>query len=590
MSPPPKGTLLAFSGLLLLGFCARPVREEPPMDKVKPPLRESFQSALSGDLPDAVAASTPVELELTSEEPLPAALAHPGVRILAREQKRIAVEGLRAVDWRALVQDKRIASVALHSVNVVKARTAPGLIRTAPPRERNFLQELWGLTGEGMAVAVIDNGAVAGAHPEFQASRVTVQTTAPVEMHSTQMASIIGARGAEPASTGVAPGVRIHSYYYGKSGYTAILTAMDHAVNTARASVSNHSYGPPVGWENGDRWYGTPTFGRYDATHLAMDRFLAAHPEHCAFAAAGNERGEGGLPCQSDPSGNCCPHLEFQGGQWRPSAPCRPQDGGPTGVNTLKGACLAKNTICVTNVERTAATTWLVQGNAGLGPAEDLRIKPDLAAEGFQVNVATGILKGQPLWGHSSGTSSATALASGIGVLLVEHYGRVHGGKRPLAAEIKAALIHTARRSRPTLDKGWGVIDASAAARAIAGRDGMYAVRTTYEKPATIDLTPDGKPIRVTLVWTDPEGTPGAKALSNDLNIVLLDPAGRQVFPWAFNGTAIVQAPNCRDNVEVIDAPAGSPGSRWRLVLSASAISGPQSCALVFSGLRPMDP
>lgn len=75
----------------------------------------------------------------------------------------VSMERLRAVDSRALVRDKLIASVDLHSIEEVSVR---GLVEDAPPRERNCLGKLSGLTGNGIAVEVIDQRAADRAHPE----------------------------------------------------------------------------------------------------------------------------------------------------------------------------------------------------------------------------------------------------------------------------------------------------------------------------------------------------------------------------------------------------------------------------------------
>lgn len=587
--------------ILVAGGCNRLRPQAPMLEKVQAPLRESFQAAASGDLPDTIAAATPIALELTKEDGKPAALSAPGARILAIGPKTVAVEGLRASDWRALMQDGMVSSIALHSVNVVKDRLTAGLGTETAPRDRDFLSELAGLQGDGLAVALIDEGAADATHPEFNSgggSRIIVPTRIPVKEHSTAMASIIGARGASGGTKGVAPGAKIYSYFYGTTEFTEIMNAMTHGVETEHAAVSNHSYGPPVGWEvitpsstasPPARWYGVDIFGRYDATHSAMDGFLAAHPSHLAFAAAGNERGEYGVGCPIGAPQCCVPHEESIHGVWQVVTTCHPRDGGDGGVDTLKGACVAKNSICVTNVERTGTSSWVLQQGTGWGPTDDLRIKPDLAAEGYEVKVATGTsTTAGPQWGHSSGTSSATAMASGIGLLLTQHYMTVNG-RQPLAAEIKAALIHTSVRERPehpvpTFQKGWGVINASAAARVITGRDGARLIRGEYRAPSEMALTATGGPIRVTLVWTDRAAPPGSShSLVNDLDIELRSSTGQVVLPWSYNGSVVRQEANHHDNVEVIDATA-TAGSAWRLRLSATGINGTQPYALVISG------
>jgi hypothetical protein len=570
-------------------------------------LRKQFHAALTGDLPDSIATATPIQVELSAAGERPAALSLPSVQILQRGEKLIVAKGLRAGEWRALLEDRSVTSLSRYSANVVKERferrDESGLDPRHAPRQKNFLPALepFDLKGQGAVIALIDVGAVAHPHPSFAqdgaaGSRVTVITRLDPDRHSTHMASVIGASWPE-AVLGVAPKARILNYDYDGADYDQVLGALDDA-DRAGTVVSNHSFGPHAGWEGGTCWYGGDTlvdarFGRYDAMHRSLDEFLSSHPRHIAFAAAGNERGEAGPsrePCAQDPRGCCRHQMLTAGGTWVQSDECRPPDGGEDGWDTLRGACVAKNSVCMANVERMGENSWTPRDRSSYGPTDDLRLKPDLSAEGYEVNVTGLINPGGPEWGHSSGTSSATALASGIGTLMVQYFSRVNGGP-PIAAEIKGVLIHTARRfPHPDLQQGWGVIDAGAARQAIDGTDGSRIVRAATTQrtiPIRHDLALTSGKLRITLVWTDPPGALDRPfTLTNDLDIVLIGPGGKEHLPYRVNSDGTIgNGRNDRDNVEgiqVVDPTAGA----WRLEIRAPRVTGSQEYALVISGAR----
>jgi hypothetical protein len=608
--------------------CKRPFQAS--LDKVKPPLREPFRTALAGELPDVVSANTAVQVEVEKTDTLPAALTGSHVRIVERGDKLVAAEGLLARDWRALVEDASVRSIDAFRINrpppsvptgdrnlpprmrriegePVKREDMATGDRNLPPRMRNRIPGLdAALTGRGLYVALIDEQFADARHPEFAipgGSRVTAPSQ-PLTMHATEMASIIGARGLAPrgnqevdtGAKGVAPDVNIISYDSG-SDIAALMRA------AVRARVSNHSYGPRAGWEwmgdGGWRWYGEDTatldasFGKYKDAQRTLDVFLHDHPQHLAFAAAGNELRDAG-PCPRNPVPACPAYVVRVNNVWRSSTRWRPGDGAG-GADTVTGPCLAKNTICVTAVEDRGGGYVPLYHNS-TGPADDGRIKPDLAAEGYNIPAATGLYGSTPLWGTSTGTSPASALASGVGVLLTEKYAAVNGGGRPIASEIKAALIHTAiREGPPNLVTGWGVIDAGAAGRAIAGLDRVRIVRESIGQQAVghaIQFT--GGKVKVTLVWNDPPGDVNGGGLNDDrrslkhnLDLSLVGPLG-VLRPYRYDlvRREIKQdGPNDSDNVEVIEL-AGPLNGQWHLIVSANGLAGRQEYALAIEGIR----
>lgn len=105
---------------------------------------------------------------------------------------------------------------------------------------------------------------------------------------------------------------------------------------------------------------------------------------------------------------------------------------------------------------------------SSVGPTADGRIKPDLVAMGVSVHVASAF---DNTYYNSSGTSFSCPLVAGAAALIME--------ARPNATNqtIMAALRATASQANaPDRLKGWGIIDAAAAA-------GMI--------PTRVDTTPD---------------------------------------------------------------------------------------------------
>jgi hypothetical protein len=114
-----------------------------------------------------------------------------------------------------------------------------------------------------------------------------------------------------------------------------------------------------------------------------------------------------------------------------------------------------------------------------------------------------------------------------------------------------------------------------------------------------ITFTANGRPIRTTVVWTDPpapantagldDATP---TLQHNLNTMLIAPDGTKYFPCSLvranpQSAATTTGPNSVDNVEVIDA--STLAGQWKLEVSVGplTVGAEQPFALVISGLDP---
>ncbi len=260
------------------------------------------------------------------------------------------------------------------------------------------------------------------------------------------------------------------------------------------------------------------------------------------------------------------------------------------------------------------------------GPTRDLRLKPDIVAAGVAVMSAAGnannaatIQAGTSR--PNSGTSMATPTIAGGAALMRQYFadGFYPRGARtaadaidPNGALMKAVLLNGTAilGSLPTQTFGWGRMFLENTLyfdSALGGGPGDARRMRTFERENDAGLATGqmheyalgnvgaSEELRVTLVWTDPEGAPGAGIkLVNNLDLEVLGPGGAAVYRGnVFAGG--VSAPNggiadARNNVEqirIVDPPAGA----YTLRVKATDVPGTgregterQGYALVVSG------
>jgi subtilisin family serine protease len=480
------------------------------------------------------------------------------------------------------------------------------------------LRQLYGVSGDGVTVGIWDGGPVLASHDEFQ-GRVELRDTGEPSDHATHVAGTIGAAGLDEREQagGMAPKVHLLSYDFYND-----LNEMESALAAASPpQITNHSYTSRRGWslENSAGswfWFGVPAvsetedylFGKYSTDSAAIDEVAFRNPNATIFVAAGNQRGK-----SLDPN-----YAGWDGQHWVPRLHSymntkRPPNAQHQGYDTLEGFGLGKNVITVGAIEdvllgvnTVTKDSVRVTDFSSWGPADDGRIKPDLVANGAQLNSPTVQWLVTSYDNHAyqqmSGTSQATPAASGIGALLVELSAKRR--QKPLRSdELKAALIHTAvsPSAGPTYQIGWGAIDARAAGELVAGDSGtLLTVSLTGEQPLRLTGKSSGQTIRVTLVWIDPAGKPNAGGLNDreparvvDLKLFLADTAGKPYFPWSLN-------PNCptadatrtgwneRDNVQRIDVDDAVPGD-WTIELAGPKLETAQTVVLAITGLKLRD-
>lgn len=382
------------------------------------------------------------------------------------------------------------------------------------------------------------------AHVDF-ASRLTYIDTLDLAdtnsgNHATEVLGVIASNGvAIPGAKGVAPNVKV-LFYSLEDGDFAVGDIGDAQARGAR--ISNHSYGPSGSFG---------AFGDYRTVSQDWDNEQRAR-DHLGIFAGFEDQTAAYI------------HEDFFVGN--------------------------KNGICVGATDgRANAGPPPSDGIAyfsNFGPMQDGRIKPDLVAYGKDVLMDIGT-NGSTT---NQGTSFATPAVTGIAVLLSQQY-LTTSGKPISAALLKALLCESATdlgQPGPDAVYGFGIANARAGVSLIelSGAGASPFVEGTVNSgiDQKFEVTvPVGLPfLKATLCWMDIGGTPGAaKALVNDLDLVLTDPTGFVHFPYSLSASnpsanATNTGPNTVDPIEQTFIANPIPG-RWTVTVSgANVMIGPQ--------------
>ncbi len=359
---------------------------------------------------------------------------------------------------------------------------------------------------------------------------------------------------------GVAPKAHIVNIPFLKAGYTGsdAVTANNEVTtpgpNGVRSNISNNSWGSGTNGNAYDSLAAT-----YDA--LARDASTAAAIDPLLYVfSAGNQGPSGGLT--------------------------RPK--------------MAKNVIAVGSSEN--LRTELSAGANNLddmssfssrGLAADGRIKPDITAPGDTIAGSragscasvTSCFETNHAW--SSGTSHAAPQIAGAAALFTEFWKSGHSGVNPGIAMVKAAILLTgqemggtgATNPLPNGDEGWG--RANMKFMLNTGATMLHADQTmplTFPGQNIVltgSVVDASKPIRVTIVWTDPPGV-SDPPLVNNLNLTV-NIGGTNYLGNVFAGgvSATGGTADNRNNIEQVWRPAGTAnGTPVTVTINAAALNG----------------
>ncbi|NVK64108.1 MAG: S8 family serine peptidase [Flavobacteriales bacterium] len=397
-------------------------------------------------------------------------------------------------------------------------------------------------TGTGIGVLVRDDGIV-GPHIDFEGRIDNSTATGTGQTHGDGVAGIMsGAGNLDPTKRGMAAGSNVFVSNY-ESNFLDAPTV--DRINNGTVQITNSSY------SNGCN-------AGYTSATVTVDGQVYDNPTLLHVFSAGNSG-----------TSNC---SYGAGSGWG---------------NITGGHKQGKNVIATANTN----FEGVLENSSSRGPAYDGRIKPDLAANGYQ-HLSTDENNAYLTFG---GTSGAAPGIAGVSAQLYELYGDINGGSLPPSALIKATLLNTANDAGnvgPDFQFGWGIVNGLRAGMLLEdGRHLNSNISQGNTNTHTITVPSGTQQVRFMLYWSDPAAANGATtALINDLDLVVTDPSAGTHLPWILDPTpnaSNLNAPATTgadhlNNVEqvLLDNPAAGT---YSLDVSGFAVPmGPQEYYIVY--------
>ena len=356
-------------------------------------------------------------------------------------------------------------------------------------------------------------------------------------------------------------------------------------------------------------WGAPNSNGRYDSFTAQADGFIFENPEFLAVFAAGND----GADLNKD-------GMIDEGTVSSPGSAKNVLTVGASKNYLLEGGIQRKMVELRNGKDKWGAepiaSSMLSEDQRGMagfssrGPAQDGRIKPDVVAPGTNIVAARNTHpKADPAasWGifndhylFMGGTSMATPLTSGAVTLVRQFLIKKLGTDRVSGALVKATVANSAKdlfpgqfglrargqeqpTPRPNNHEGWGLVDLEPLFSSTSFKfvDNWNGVRAGEESAVEINVR-GGSHLSVTMAYADAPASPSAtRALVNDIDLTVVTPDGRTLYPFGRN------AKDSINNMEQIDI-ANPVAGKYRVIVKGANIpqgkNGAQPYALVISG------
>ncbi|MBK6314545.1 MAG: S8 family serine peptidase [Blastocatellia bacterium] len=236
---------------------------------------------------------------------------------------------------------------------------------------------------------------------------------------------------------------------------------------------------------------------------------------------------------------------------------------------------------------------------SGRGPSQG-RIKPDIVATGANVlSVASDDSLADHSWDQTwtganyelmPGTSMACPIAAGATAVFYQYYKATQGGAFPSPALAKASMINGAvamsgytyeNTATGAYAQGWGRLNLKNSVQGPTGGTIRYieqgtGLTTGGSNSRTITVNGSSVPLKITLVWTDPQGTAGSSApLVNNLDLVVTAPNGTVYRGNKFTGLWSTANPGASadtaNNVENVFVQSPATGA-WTIEVRGTSV------------------
>lgn len=461
-------------------------------------------------------------------------------------------------------------------------------------------------TGE---LAVWDGGGVLTTHQELTGSVVQMDSPGGTHYHSTHVAGTMVANGVVSAARGMSylGNLQAWDWDYDESEMASAASG--------NLRISNHSYGLVAGWyfdysSYEWTWHGIVSispveeygFGYYGDPVQEWDEIAYNAPYYTIVKSAGNDRNDYG---PSSGEGHWAWYDTASAWVWNYET--RDSDGGASGYDCIGWRGNAKNIITVGAVNDIPGGYSYpgdvsVTSYSGWGPTDDGRIKPDIVANGD--GLYSCFDDDNYAYESIGGTSMSSPTVSGSLNLLLHYYQTSHSSVTPRSSTLKALMIHTADEAGfyagPDYQHGWGLMNTLKAAEIIktdslSGGHILEETLTNGESKTLSITNVSGEPIRMTIAWTDPPGTPPTPSLDptdlmlvNDLDLTLEHlPTSAEFFPYILDpgnpSYAATTGDNYRDNVEQVYISSPTAGRYLVEISHKNSLSSTQHFSIISS-------